>query len=109
MRLYHTTPRINQWSIQENGICTRYSQGKRPLVWLHSADRIAWAFLHCVRRHGCRVEDVITFEVEVSAELVKRSPVHQLCYVDVDIVPGCFYGVLGFQVVSESPLKGWQE
>jgi hypothetical protein len=107
VRLFHTTPRVNQWSIQQHGLLTRYSQGKRPLVWLHTAERTAWAFLHCVRRHGCRVEDVITFEVEIADELVKRSPVDSLFYVDFDIDPCCFYGVRGFQVVSESPLKGW--
>jgi hypothetical protein len=106
MRFYHTTPRYNRVSIEGLGICTRYSLGKMKAVWLHTEEKTAWAFLHCVRRHKVDVHDIVTFEVEVDPELVKRSAADGLWYVMVDIAPEMIRGVRGFRVVSESPLKG---
>jgi len=105
MLLYHTTLNYNRYSIEENGIKVAYSQGKLAAVWLHTADRTAWAFLHCVRRHGGRVEDVITFEVEVDEQLVKRSSADQLFYTLKDVRPECIRGVRVFRMVSASPLE----
>jgi hypothetical protein len=106
VRFFHTTPRYNRSSIEGLGILARYSQGKRKAIWLHTEEKTAWAFLHTVRRHGCDVHDVITFEVEVDFDLLKYSGSGGLYYLEGDVEPEFIRGVRGFRVVSESPIKG---
>jgi hypothetical protein len=88
------------------GLQTWRSQGKLPAVWLHTADKTAWAFLHTVKRHGGRIQDVVTFHVEVDAALLKRSSVEGLFYVLEDVQPEYLRAIVEFAVVAASPLGG---
>ena len=63
--LRHATPRRNLASILGRGLLCSKSQGKLPVVWLHSPTATPWAALHVVKRHGGRVEGVVILEVEV--------------------------------------------
>lgn len=105
MLLYHTTPGYNRGSIEENGIKVAYSQGKLAAVWLHTEEKTSWAYLHCVRRHGCKVQGIVTFAVEVDENLVKRSAADGLFYVMEDVRPEYIRGIFGFELVSKSPLE----
>jgi hypothetical protein len=106
MRLYHTTLRYNLPGINSRGLSTAYSQGKLRAVWLHTEERTAWAFLHCVRRHGGKVEDIVTLEVDVDEEDLKRSSADQLFYTLKDVPTTNIIGMRSFSMVSESPLEG---
>lgn len=106
MMLYHTTLKRNLRSIKGHGLLTSKSQGKMKAVWLHEQDKTAWAFLHVVKRHGGRVEDVVTLAVEVDPKLVKRSAANGLYYTLDDVQPEYLRGVTVFQMVAASPLEG---
>lgn len=106
MLLYHTTPKYNLPSILSLGICTRYSQGKLPAVWLHTEAKIGWAWLHCVRRHGGDVRDLVTVVVEVPDESIKRSSTEGLFYTMADVSPDAIHATMNFEFVSRSPLGG---
>jgi hypothetical protein len=106
MILYHTTPKYNLPSIRELGVCVRYSQGKLRAVWLHTDERIGWAWLHTVRRHGGDVRDVVTVVVDVDESRLKRSSVDGLFYVLEDVVPEAIVATMNFEFVSRSPLGG---
>jgi hypothetical protein len=108
MRLQHTTLAANKPSIRQLGLLKSKSKGKRQAVWLHTEDRLTWAFLHTVKRHGGKVENVISFSVEIDPSLLKCSSVNGLFYVEQDIEPSALGDVVGFQVVSSSPLEDWQ-
>lgn len=105
MRMFHCTIRLHKHSIEEHGVCTRYSQGKMPVVWVCTEQRLEWAFLHTVRRHGGKIEDVIAFEVEVDEFALKRSAADGLYYLPEDIRPEYIRGYRSFLMVSESPLE----
>jgi hypothetical protein len=93
-------------SITRDGILTSKSQGRMRVVWVHSLAKRDWAFLHVVNRHGGRVEDVVSVEIDIPDELLVRTAVIGLFYVRVDIAPEHFRRRVGFSVVSESPLGG---
>jgi hypothetical protein len=71
MKLRHATPARNLRSIRRRGLLTAKSQCKQPVVWLHAANRSAWATLHTMRRHSCKA--VTVFEVSVPRSWLKRS------------------------------------
>ena len=72
MLLRHSTPRRNLPGIVKAGLLCSKSQGKRPVVWLHAPTRTSWAVLHTVKRHGGRVDDVVTLEIDVPRSLLKK-------------------------------------
>lgn len=104
MRVRHTTLLSNLPSIREYGICTRYSQGKQPFVWVHTEDKVQWAFLHTVRRHGGKIEDVVSLALDIPKNWLVRTAVPGLFYVRCDIPPSMIRSIMGFQLVSQSPL-----
>jgi hypothetical protein len=73
MLLRHSTPRRNLAGIVKAGLLCSKSQGKRPVVWLHSPTRTSWAVLHTVKRHGGRVDDVVTLEIDVPRSWLKKN------------------------------------
>lgn len=105
MRMFHATLATNLPSIKKEGLCTSYCHGKVPAVWLCLERRIPWAFLHTIRRHGGKVEDVVVLEVEVDSKAMKRSGVKDLFYSLDDIEPSHFVSILDFALVSRSPLE----
>lgn len=105
MRVWHTTLRQNLPSILKRGILGSYSKGKMPVVWVHDQAQQSWAFLHVVRRHGGRVEDVVSLCVDVSDDTIRRSAAAGLYYTTEDIPAIAIIGVVGFQTVSVSPLE----
>lgn len=104
MRLYHATLASNLMSISNRGLLCAKSQGKMRVVWLHEADRSAWAMLHTVRRHGGRAEDVVILSVDLDTTALRR---HQsgLYYHLVDVLPAEIVGVRGFEELSRSPVE----
>lgn len=105
MILHHTTNKANLRSILRRGILTLYSEGKMPAVWLHTADKTSWAFLHCVKRHAGRIEDIVCITVNIPDELVKRSSADGLFYTLSDCPPEWLVCVTRFAVVAASPLE----
>jgi hypothetical protein len=73
MLLRHATPIRNQSSIQRLGLLTSKSQGRRKVVWLHTASKSEWATLHTVKRHGGRVEEVVILEIDVPRTWLRRA------------------------------------
>jgi hypothetical protein len=73
MLLRHSTPKRNLPGIVKAGLLCSKSKGRRPAVWLHSPARSGWATLHVVKRHGGRVEDVVTLEIEVPRSWLKKN------------------------------------
>ena len=73
MLLRHATLIRNLPGIERRGLLTRKSQGKRPVVWLHTAAKSFWAALHTVRRHGGPVEAVVILEVNVPRAWLRKS------------------------------------
>jgi hypothetical protein len=48
MLLSHASPARNLSSIRRAGLLTSMSQGRLPVVWLHSPSKTPWAALHTV-------------------------------------------------------------
>ncbi len=60
-------------AIQRRGLLCTKSRGKLAVVWLHTPGKTAWAPVHTVKRHGGRIEAVVTLEVEVPRSWLRRS------------------------------------
>jgi hypothetical protein len=73
MLLRHATPRRNLAGIVKAGLLCSKSQGKKPVVWLHSPSRTSWAVLHTVKRHSGRVDDVVTLEIDLPRGWLKKN------------------------------------
>jgi hypothetical protein len=71
--LWHATHQSNLDSIRANGLDPARSTGKRSAVWLHTSSCSAWALLHCAKRHGWSVEDLIIVQVSVPRAALRRS------------------------------------
>ena len=103
MRLRHATPRRNLPAILRQGLLCSKSQGKLPVVWLHSPTATPWAALHCIRRHGGRVEGVVILEVEVPRSWLRRNR-RRLWYSTLDISPDRIKRVIDFGELAASPV-----
>ena len=99
MLLRHSTPRRNLPSIVKAGLLCSKSQGKKPVVWLHSPSRTGWAVLHTVKRHKGGVDDVVTLEIDVPRAWLKK---HGRCtwYCIRDIPPDRIRGLITFAEVA---------
>jgi hypothetical protein len=84
MLLRHSTPKRNLPGIVRAVLLCGKSEGRLKAVWLHSPARTVWATLHVVKRHGGRVEDVVTLEIEVPRSWLKRNR-RGVWYVKADI------------------------
>jgi hypothetical protein len=71
MKLRHATPTRNLRSIRKRGLLTAKSQCKQPVIWLHAANRSAWATLHTMTRHDSN--NVVVIEVAVPRSWLTRS------------------------------------
>jgi hypothetical protein len=103
MRLVHATTAGALASILRSGLLKRRSKGQKRVVWLASAWRATWACLHCVRRHGGRVESVVVLELNVPRRWLKRGPCRGLYYCDRDVPPGRVRAVQTFSELSARP------
>jgi hypothetical protein len=101
MLLRHATPARNVNSILRHGLLCSRSQGKLPVVWLHTPGRSLWAVVHTVGRHGGRPETVVVIEVEVPRRWLRRSR-KGLWFCRRDVPPECFRRLLDFRQVAES-------
>jgi hypothetical protein len=104
MRLRHATLKRNLPSIDKHGLLCSKSEGKKKVVWLHSASRSAWAAVHTVRRHGNRIENVVIIEVSVPRKWLRWSN-SGLWFCKEDIGPEGFRQWIGFDQVSASPIE----
>jgi hypothetical protein len=102
--LRHATPRKNLKSILSRGILCSKSQGAKPVVWLHKAERSAWAMVHTVLRHGGRIENVVILEVCVPRAWLRKSGEKGLVYSTCDIRPERIRNKVGFVDVAKSPI-----
>jgi hypothetical protein len=103
MLLRHATPIRNLRGIFRSGLLCSMSQGKLPVVWLHSPAKSAWAMLHTVKRHGGRVESVAVLEVSVPRGWLRKSR-KGLWYCARDIGPYRIKGCVSFRQLAESPV-----
>jgi hypothetical protein len=99
MLLRYATPARNLNSILRRGLLCSRSQGRMPVVWLHTPGRSPWAVLHTVGRHGGRPEAVVVIEVEVPRRWLRRSR-KGLWYSLRDVPPECFRRLLDFRQVA---------
>jgi hypothetical protein len=104
MLLRHATPARNLPGIVKAGLLTSKSQGKLPVVWLHSSSCSAWAGWHTVKRHGGRIEGVVFFEIDVPRRWLRRSK-KGLWYCPRDIPPERIRGVVTFGALARSPVE----
>jgi hypothetical protein len=95
MLLRHATLIRNLPGIERRGLLCAKSQGKRAVVWLHSAGKSFWATLHTVRRHGGRAEEVVIIEVDVPRAGLRKSR-KGLWYSTRDIPPDRIRRVVTF-------------
>ncbi len=73
MLLRHATLVRNLPGIERSGLLCRKSNGRLPVVWLHTPARSAWATLHTIRRHGGRAEAVLILLVDVPRAWLRKS------------------------------------
>ncbi len=99
MLLRHATLSRNLSGIRRGGLLSSKSQGKRPVVWLHSPGKTEWAALHTVRRHGGRVESVVVLEIAVPRRWLRRSK-RGLWYCPRDIPPERIRRLLTFAALA---------
>jgi len=99
MLMRHATLKRNLASIRRLGLLTAKSQGKRKVVWLHTACKSEWAALHTVKRHGGRVENVVILEIDVPRSWLRRSQ-RGLRYSLRDVPPQRIRGVIDFAALS---------
>jgi hypothetical protein len=104
MLLRHATPARNLQSIGQSGLLTSKSQGKLPVVWLHSGCKTAWAALHTVKRHGGRIEGVAVIEADVPRRWLRRNR-RGLWYCVRDIPPERFRRWISFAELARSPVE----
>ena len=104
MLLRHATPIRNLPSIQRAGLLCSKSQGKKPVVWLHSPGASSWATLHTVKRHKCRVQEVVIIQLSVPRKWLRRSR-KRLWACTRDIPPGAFKRLVLFQELASSPAE----
>jgi hypothetical protein len=62
VRYFHVTPWRNIQSILDQGLLTRYSQGRIPVIWLCAAAVVPWALRHVRRRHETDHVAVLTVQ-----------------------------------------------
>ena len=102
MILRHATILRNLPGIQRDGLLCSKSQGRLPVVWLHSPAKSSWAVLHTVRRHGGRVEGVVIIEVDVPRAWLRRNR-RRLWYSLFDIPTDRIRRVIDFGELASSP------
>jgi hypothetical protein len=71
--LRHATVLRNLPSIERRGLLCRKSQGRLPVVWLHTPANSFWATLHTLRRHGGRAEAVVILLVDVPRAWLRKN------------------------------------
>jgi hypothetical protein len=104
MLLRHATPIRNLPSINKRGLLCSKSQGRRKVVWLHSASKSSWATLHTVKRHRGRVQDVVILEIDVPRAWLRRSK-RGLRYSVKDVPAERIRRVITFGELSASPVE----
>ena len=73
MLLRHATLIRNILGIERHGLLCSKSQGKRPVVWLHTPAKSFWATLHTLRRYGGRAEAVVILLVDVPRAWLRKN------------------------------------
>lgn len=73
MILYHTTTQSAWSSIEAEGLKTSRSQGKEPVIWLHTKSKVYWAITHVQSRHGASLDQVVVLQVHVPRSWLKRA------------------------------------
>jgi len=81
--------------IERRGLLCCKSQGRLPVVWLHTPAKSFWATLHTLRRHGDRAEAVLILLVDVPRAWLRKNR-KGLWYSIRDIAPDRIRRVLSF-------------
>jgi hypothetical protein len=71
--LRHATLLRNLPGIERRGLLCGKSQGRLPVVWLHTAAMSFWATLHTIQRHGGRAEAVLILLVDVPRAWLRKN------------------------------------
>jgi hypothetical protein len=67
--------------------------------------KTAWAALRTIKRHGGRVEAVVSLDIDVPPRWLRRLK-QGLWYCPRDIPPGRIRGVVTFAALARSPVSG---
>jgi hypothetical protein len=59
--------------IERRGLLCSKSQGRLPVVWLHTPAKSFWATFHTIRRHGGRAEAVLILLVDVPRAWLRKN------------------------------------
>ena len=107
MVLRHATLARNLRSILRSGLLCSKSQGKKPVVWACAPGKTAWAYLHVIRRHGGKAQEVVVLEIDIPRRWLKRhgGVAKALWYSVNDIGPDRIRSVVTFGQLSRSPLE----
>ena len=95
MLLRHATLLRNLPGIERRGLLCCKSQGRLPVVWLHTPAKSFWATLHTIKRHGGRAEAVLILLVDVPRAWLRKNW-KGLWYCTHDIPPDRIRRVLSF-------------
>ncbi len=107
MLFIHATLSTNLPSILEQGLLTSKATGAKPVVWLGSPSKMAWACLHIQGRHNALPTQTCVLEVDIPRTWVRKHGGSQkgLWFTDRDVPPLRIKRVLTFGLLSESPIK----
>ena len=73
MLLRHATLVRNLPGIEGPGLLCSKSEGRPPVVWLHTPAKSFWATLHTIKRHGGRAEAVLILLVDVPLAWLRKN------------------------------------
>ena len=73
MLLRHATLVRNLPGIEGPGLLCSKSEGRPPVVWLHTPAKSFWATLHTIKRHGGRAEAVLILLVDVPRAWLRKN------------------------------------
>jgi hypothetical protein len=71
MLLYHFTPKVNQKSIEKQGLLVSYATGSVFRVWLCDKSRLQWAKEHIYQHQGKR--ELVLFKVHVELRRLRET------------------------------------
>ena len=74
MKYRHATTQVALDGVQRDGqLDPLKSQGKRLVLWLHTASRTPWAILHTIGRHQQPMEQIVILEIDLPRSWVRRA------------------------------------
>jgi hypothetical protein len=105
MLIYHATHRDNLPSIGTHGVSTSWAQNRTGSVWGCIASMRHWAVLHCHKRHGWPVEEIVILEVLVEERVTAMRHGSGLYYSLNSWHPSQIKGMQFYDELASSPVE----